>query len=171
MNRDYLPLAPEFIVDTHARFNQPEDSPLHDHLMDMLTELRERYFVLSHSGCSGRTPNPKIEFGQGYVLLDQIQFPSWLDEGRDCHLPLKIVDWENRYAYVAWSQSITQHPMGTPAATVVDEFNTPVTFRGKTIPLIEVAFNGFLGSSDANVITNNATFVSSPQSQTTLKTQ
>ncbi|MCA9047094.1 MAG: hypothetical protein KDA89_00100 [Planctomycetaceae bacterium] len=143
-------MAPEFLVDSHSGFEKPEDSPLYAHLMALLAELRERYFVLSHSGCSGRTPNPKIEFGRSYAMLDQIRFPSWLEDGRDCHMPLKIIEWHDNYGYFAWSQIITQLPKEMPVAEVVDHLNTPVTFRGKTVPIIEVGFNGFLGYSDAS---------------------
>lgn len=84
MRRESLPLAPEIVVDQHARFEQPQDSPLYAHTMALLAELRARYFVLSHTGCSRPTRNPRIEFGRGYALFDQISFPSWLEDGRDC---------------------------------------------------------------------------------------
>ena len=155
MTRERPPLAPEFLLNENSGFEKPQDSPLYAHMTALLAKLRERYFVLSHSGCSGRTPNPKIEFGRGYGLLDQIQFPSWLDDGRDCHVPLKVIDWQNNYGYVAWSQFIARLPKETPVAEVVDCLNTPVTFRGKTVPIIEVAFNGFLGYSDASDFLRN----------------
>ena len=150
MTRESMPLAPEVILDQHSRFEKPEDSPLYSHVMALLAELRERYFVLSHSGCHGPTRNPKIEFGQGYALLDQVSFPSWLEEGHDCNVPLKIVDWQNRYAYFAWSQIITAMPKDTAIEEVGNRLQTPVEFRGTTVLLIEVAFQGFLGEADAS---------------------
>jgi len=154
MKPESLPLAPEILVDKHSRFEKPEDSPLYSHVMDLLAELRERYFLLSHSGCGGATPNPKIEFGRGYALLAQISFPSWLEEGHDCHVPLKIIDWQNRYAYFAWSQIITAMPKETAINEVGNRLQTPVKFRGVTVPLIEVAFQGFLGAADATFFLN-----------------
>lgn len=154
MRRESLPLAPEIVVDQHARFEKPEDGPLYAHTMALLAELRDRYFVLSHTGCSRPTRNPRIEFGRGYALFDQISFPSWLEEDRDCHVPLKIVDYQNRYAYFVWSQIITTMPKETPVDEVGNKLQTPVRFRNLTIPLIEVGYQGFLGHSDASEFLN-----------------
>ena len=64
MTRESLPLAPEIVVDQHSRFEKPEDSPLYSNVMALLAELRERFFVLSHSGGSDPTRNPKWSLAQ-----------------------------------------------------------------------------------------------------------
>lgn len=90
MPRESLPLAPEISVDQHARFEQPEDSPLYAYVMELLAELRARYFVLSHTGCSRPTgcrevaerlvtlrANPELQFEVDRLAKKAIQV-TWV---------------------------------------------------------------------------------------------
>ncbi len=123
-----------------------QQAMLYRQLWDLEQELRERLVLLTNSGCTGGTT--EVEVHDNWAMLDQIEFASWLRQGH-CKFPLKIIAEENRYAYFAWSQVIDILPQDTPVSTVADRLFTPVTFRAKTVPLAEVAHQGFLGFQDA----------------------